>query len=120
MTKAVFYSPADVSKALGVSTSTIKRWVDDGVLPAHKTAGGHRKLLRADVLRLVREGNFPRLDLSRLDLPAYFEETDAARLSQCLLDGLRKGDIAVTRSVVHGAYAAGFPLAVLGDEVIAP
>lgn len=119
MTDRAFFSPAEISQALGVSTSTIKRWVDEGVLPAHKTAGGHRKLLRADVLRLVREGNFPRLDLSRLDLLACLEEPDTGRLSQRLLDSLREGDITQTRSVIHGAYAAGFPLETLGDEVIA-
>ncbi|HYV34489.1 MAG TPA: helix-turn-helix domain-containing protein [Gemmataceae bacterium] len=120
MTDAAFYSPAEVSQALGVSTSTIKRWVDDGVLPAHKTAGGHRKLLRADVLRLVRERNFPQLDLTRLDLPAMREDADTAMLSRRLLEGLHEGDMAVTRAVIHGAFAAGIPLETLADDVIAP
>jgi excisionase family DNA binding protein len=120
MTDRAFFSPAEVSQALGVSTSTIKRWVDQGVLPAHKTVGGHRKLLRADVLRLVREGTFPRLDLTRLELPARSGHADTATLCQCLFDSLRQGDIALTRSVIHGAYAAALPLETLGDEVIAP
>lgn len=114
------FSPAEVSQALGVSTSTIKRWVDQGILPAHKTAGGHRKLLRADVLRLVREGNFPRLDLTRLALSLDAGGADAATLAERLFDGLLAGDLSLIRSTVHGAYAAGMPLDALGDKVIAP
>jgi methanogenic corrinoid protein MtbC1 len=41
-------------------------------------------------------------------------------LSQRLLVGLHEGDMAVTRAVIHGAFAAGLPLETLGDEVIAP
>jgi excisionase family DNA binding protein len=120
MSGVVFCSPTDVALALGISTSTVKRWVDEGVLPARKTVGGHRRILRADVLRLVREGNFPCLDLSRLDLPASTQDTDPASLSRRLLDGLREGDITQVRSVLHGAYAAGLPIELLGDAVIAP
>lgn len=120
MADSTFYSPAEVSRALGVSTSTIKRWVDQGVLPAHKTAGGHRKLLRADVLRLVRAGTFPHLDLARLELPTPTGDVDRVGLAQRLGDGLRQGDLAVIRAAIHGPYAAGLSMEVIGDEVIAP
>ncbi|MBM4069714.1 MAG: helix-turn-helix domain-containing protein [Planctomycetes bacterium] len=120
MMEATFVSPAQVSRALGVSTSTIKRWVDQGVLPAHRTAGGHRKLLRVDVLRLVREGNFPRLDLRLLELPVDAGAADTNELSRRLFEGLRQGDISLCRSVIHGAYATGLSMETLGDEVIAP
>ncbi|MBM3994990.1 MAG: helix-turn-helix domain-containing protein [Planctomycetes bacterium] len=120
MTDTPFLSPAEVSQALGVSTSTIKRWVDQGVLPAHKTPGGHRKLLRADVLRLVREGTFPCLDLAMLALPEKLDEVASGTLAEHLFDGLQRGDITSIRGVIHGAYATGLPMEVLGDEVIAP
>lgn len=120
MTDREFYSPAEVSRALGVSVTTVKRWVDAGVLPAHKTAGGHRKILRADVLRVVHKGNFPRLDLSRLHFAARAEELNTEKLSQRLFEALRSGQVALTRSVIHGAYAAGMTIEELGDAVIAP
>ena len=120
MTENLFYSPAEVSQALGVSVTTIKRWVDAGVLPAHKTAGGHRKILHADVLRLVREANFPRLDLGRLHLAVELEELDKELLSKHLFDALREGDSAQARFVIHGAYSAGMAVEEIGDAVIAP
>ncbi len=120
MTDREFYSPAEVSRALGVSVTTVKRWVDAGVLPAHKTAGGHRKILRADLLRIARTGNFPHLDLSRLHLQGHPRELNREKLSHRLYEALRAGDSTQTRSVIHGAYAAGVAIDDLGDSVIAP
>ena len=120
MTDKRYYSPIAVSQALGVGVSTIKRWVDAGVLRAQKTAGGHRKILLQDVLRLVREHNFPLLNLARLSLPDVLEELDAEQLSQHLFDYLCRGEIAHVRFLIHGAYSAGIAIDVLGDDVITP
>lgn len=39
-----FYTSREAAKILGVSTTTIQLWVEAGVLPAWKTAGGHRRI----------------------------------------------------------------------------
>jgi excisionase family DNA binding protein len=121
MPESRYVSTAQVSRALGVSVTTIKRWVDGGILPAHKTAGGHRKLVLAEVLRLVRENDFPRLDLARLNLVAgrgVPPEPDT--LAQSLGLALRRGDRDRVRALVLGAHEAGLALASLADRVIAP
>jgi excisionase family DNA binding protein len=121
MPKPQYVSTAHVARALGVGVSTVKRWVDEGILPAHRTAGGHRKLLLADVLRLVREGDFPRLDLGALQVVAEAREgIDPRRLSRRLLASLKQADGEGVRSVIHGAYQSGVALETLADFVIAP
>jgi MerR family transcriptional regulator, light-induced transcriptional regulator len=116
-----YVSTANVARALGVGVSTVKRWVDEGILPAHKTAGGHRKLLLADVLRLVREGDFPQLNLSALQFVADTQGClDPGALSQQLLTALKQGEGDTVRSLIHGAYRSGVAMETLADFVIAP
>ncbi|MDX9755048.1 MAG: helix-turn-helix domain-containing protein [bacterium] len=48
------FSPKEMAQAVGVSESTIKRWVDQGKILAQKSEGGHRKIDGMEVLRLIR------------------------------------------------------------------
>lgn len=47
-------STAQLAQAIGVSESSVKRWVDDGALAAVRTVGGHRRIPRAEAVRFVR------------------------------------------------------------------
>lgn len=49
------YTTREAARRLGVSLRTVQLWVESGVLPAWKTAGGHRRIARDAVERLVRE-----------------------------------------------------------------
>lgn len=121
MKDADYVSTAQVAEALGVGVTTVKRWVDGGILPAHRTAGGHRKLLLADVLRLVRHGSFPNQNLGLL-LTAGKSHGNAnlKDLEEALFVALEGGDADTVRALTHGAYQQGLPLETLADQVIAP
>jgi excisionase family DNA binding protein len=115
-----YVSTAQVAQALGVSVTTVKRWVDDRVLPAHRTPGGHRKLLMADVVRLVRAGNLPQTDLTKLLPKAAQLPLDPADTLRHLNTAIDAGDAELIRTVVIGAYQSGLPVDVLADKVVSP
>lgn len=119
-------STASVARALGVSISTVKRWVDDGILPADKTAGGHRKVLIADVLDLVRREELPSADLSLLvePTPRKRRHSSAPSISESmslrLRDALLEGDAETARALMFGSHHQGVSIAELADRAIAP
>lgn len=45
----------EVGEVLGVAVRTVQLWVESGVLPAWRTAGGHRRIARSAVDQLTRE-----------------------------------------------------------------
>ena len=45
----------EAGETLGVAVRTIQLWVEAGILPAWRTAGGHRRIARASVEKLMAE-----------------------------------------------------------------
>ncbi len=119
--EARYASTAEVARAIGVSVTTVKRWVDDGVLTAHRTAGGHRKLVMADVVRLVRERGLPQADLGKLvPRAAAIPSNDPVLLHSRLLDAARNGDYAAVRGLIHAAFENGLAVETIADRMISP
>ncbi len=116
-----YVSPAKVAIALGVSVTTVKRWVDDGTLPAHRTAGGHRKLLVGDVLRVVRDGNLPKADLSKL-LPGAgsANSLDVTSVYAKFVHAVAEIDQDAVRELIHEAYRGGMTIDAIADQLISP
>lgn len=50
-----FCTTREAAVLLGVSVGTVQLWVENGLLEAWKTAGGHRRVLRESVNRLVHK-----------------------------------------------------------------
>ncbi len=119
---AELVSTAQVAKALGVGVSSVKRWVDDGVLPAFKTAGGHRKLRLADVLRLAKEKEFPHLDLRQLSLtlPLPKPQPLDRDLVGTLYEHLRHGRDDAAEGLLVAAYLGGMSLGAVADDLVRP
>ena len=116
-----YITTAQAAEALGVSVSTVKRWVDDDVLPAHRTAGGHRKLLRAEVLALARQGKLPHDDLGGLILDAGRRGRVAPESVVTLLySSLLRGDSEEARALLRRAYATGVSLETIADSIVGP
>lgn len=40
---------SEAAELLGVHPSTVRSWADQGKLPVHRTAGGHRRFLRSEI-----------------------------------------------------------------------
>ena len=114
-------SPKQVARAIGVSESSLKRWVDQGLIQAVRTAGGHRKLPLEDVLRFLRERNHPIIAPELLQLPAVspHSELGLRRGSDRLLEALLAGNEELARQVVFDLYLAKHSICEICDQVIA-
>lgn len=114
-------TPKQAARALGVSESSLKRWCDQGLIPATRTAGGHRRLSVADVLRFTREHDFPVVSPEVLGLPSVSEATPRtmSRAVSRFAEALLAGDEAAARQIVFDLFLARERLSVIFDDVVA-
>jgi MerR family transcriptional regulator, light-induced transcriptional regulator len=114
-------SPKQVARAIGVSESSLKRWCDQGLIKTVRTAGGHRKMDIAEVLRYVREQDHKLVSPEILGLPPASEHatTGLTHGGARLVDALLAGDELVARQIVFDLYLAKHSRSVIFDEVIA-
>lgn len=67
---------SEVGELLQVNPSSVKKWVDDGLLAAFRTPGGHRRIRAADLVSFLHQHKMP--------IPAELQ--DAARKRLLIVD----------------------------------
>lgn len=53
------FSTVQAAELCAVGRSTMLRWLKAGLIPSHTTGGGHRRVLRGDLLAFMRERGMP-------------------------------------------------------------
>ncbi len=111
-----FLSTRELADALGVSESSLKRWVDAGKISASRTEGGHRRIQIAEAMRFIRETGAPLARPELLDLPevAAARARGDGRLSSFLHDG----DSVGARGWLMARYLEGATIVELADGPI--
>jgi MerR family transcriptional regulator, light-induced transcriptional regulator len=113
------FSPRELADAIGVSESSVKRWVDAGELVAARTAGGHRRIALPEAVRFIRARQMSVVEPAILGLAdiAHVPASLAAApvTADLLVDVLTGVHAEQARALVVSAYLRGEPLAPLCD-----
>src|SRR5690606_477749 len=109
----------ELAEAIGVSESSLKRWIDSGKIRATRTEGGHRRIDMAEAVRFVRESGTPLARPELLDMPEIAVASRRALAGgDRLLDYLVEGDVVGARGWLLARYLAGSTIAQLCDGPI--
>ncbi|MFO0748295.1 MAG: helix-turn-helix domain-containing protein [Myxococcota bacterium] len=114
-------SPKDFAAAIGVSESSIKRWVDQGLLRAVRTAGGHRRIAPDEAQRWIREHRVTPVRPERLGLePSTDAATGLSAHVETFYNHLFQGRAQEARSLGLRLFLGGHSVAAIGDELVSP
>lgn len=112
-------SPKDLALVIGVSESSLKRWVDEGRLVAIRTAGGHRRIALHEAVRFIRDTN---QTLSRPELLGLRDLSDGPLTAittgagdTALLKALESGNAEQARGLIMAQYLASRSFAAVCD-----
>ncbi len=116
------YSPAHLAPILGVSESTLKRWVDAGHLRGVKSPGGHRKIAVSELRAFLRAQGRAVPSLEGLAVLAERGNTPATEsaTAPALASLLLRGDSQVARTLILDQVREGRPLDEILDRLLAP
>ncbi len=111
-------SPKELAEAIGVSESSVKRWVDGGRIEALRTAGGHRRIPVQSVIRFLRETRTALVRPEALgfdDLCVSFRPAGGEDETEALFRFLTAGHAAEARGFLLSAFLSGRSVASLID-----
>ena len=121
-------SPRDLAVAIGMSESSLKRWVDRGLLESTRTAGGHRRIRVKEAVRFIRDRQLvvsapEKLGLSGPVTAAFTERTATPTedsLYKSFVDYLEAGEGDRAEALLLHRFLSGESIAELGDLIIRP
>lgn len=115
-------SPKDLALAIGVSESSLKRWVDEGRLAASRTVGGHRRIAMHEAIRFIRNTGSTVVRPDLLGVPDLTEgpvQSVAVGSGEAqLLAALQAGKAELARGIILAQYLGSRSVAQVCDGPI--
>lgn len=110
-----FLSPSQAARVLGASESSLKRWVDAGDMTIRRTAGGHRRIPVAEVLRYARSEG---LTIQDAELLGGARPAASRRLTTSVTRAVLAGDGGALQRLLLHAHFDGVTVTTLADGPI--
>lgn len=115
-------SPRELARALGVSESSVKRWVDQGALEAIRTTGGHRRISLADTMRFIRATGATVVDPTVIAGPRLAADVlspaNPDEAGEVLREALSRDDTEAVRGLFLSLHMASWSVAAMCDGPI--
>jgi hypothetical protein len=112
-------TPKDLADAIGVSESSLRRWIDGGDVRVSRTMGGHRRIPLPEAIRFIRKigASVVRPDLLGLQTLEPLNQGQTADLTdeERLFETLRRGQRHAARGSLLSWYLRGQSLGSLFD-----
>ncbi len=91
------FKVGQAAELLGVSSDTVRRWIDEGLLNATRSPGGHREIHGSDLAQFVANGSHEH----RL---TNVSQTSARNRFLGLVINVVKGDVMTQVELVSGSH----------------
>jgi MerR family transcriptional regulator, light-induced transcriptional regulator len=116
------FSPKELAQAIGVSESSLRRWVDNGAIQTTRTVGGHRRIPLVEAVQFIRRTQTPVVRPDVIGLPPSGDSIgiarDASDLEERLYHALKDGQAETARSLFYSSFLSSRSLTALFDGPI--
>lgn len=113
-------TPRQLSRAIGVSEASIKRWCDQGEIESSRTSGGHRRLPIASVLEFLKRTNHPVARPELLGVPSTTGKTEwtVSRERERFWTAIASGQEAAALQIIAGLLDSEHALSAIADDIL--
>ena len=113
-------TPRQLSRAIGVSEASVKRWCDQGEIETSRTSGGHRRLPIASVLEFLKRTNHPVARPELLGVPSTTGKTEwtLTRGRDRFWTAIASGQEDVAFEILAGLLDSGHALSAIADDIL--
>lgn len=107
-----------IAQLLNVNPSSVANWVDQGLLPAHRTPGGHRRVAQEDLIRFLRDHKMPVPQELQAPAVRILVVDDEPALTQMIARALRAANPDFEIHEAHDGFRAGQLVATLRPDAV--
>ena len=112
------YTTHEASRFCNVYPTTVIKWIEENILPAFTTPGGHRRIKRSDLVKLMQKNNMPvpeeLLKADKTRILVIDDDLKIIRMIKTILEAENNLEVATAKD----GFAAGVLVAEWSPDII--